>query len=57
MNEATRKYYEKRGQILVKNLRSRHFDAYYCPDKASALEKALELIDWGVDYITSNILE
>ena len=44
MADPKQKYYEKRGQILVKNLRSRHFDAYYCPDKASALEKALELI-------------
>ena len=41
------KNYEKRGQILVKNLRSRHFDAYYCADKAAALEKALELIPNG----------
>ena len=40
-------YYEKRAQILVKNLKSRHFDAWYCPDKASALEKALELIPEG----------
>lgn len=40
-------YYDKRGEILVKNLRSRHFEAYYCPDKASALEKALELIPEG----------
>ena len=39
--------YDKRGEILVKNLRSRHFEAYYCPDKASALEKALELIPKG----------
>ncbi len=39
--------YEKRGEILVKNLRSRHFEAYYCSDKASALEKALELIPKG----------
>ncbi len=37
-------YYDKRGEILVKNLKSRHFEAYYCPDKASALKKALELI-------------
>ena len=37
-------YYEKRGKILVKNLKSRHFDAYYCEDKESALRKALELI-------------
>lgn len=40
-------YYEKRAGILVKNLKSRHFDAYYCPDKDSALEKALSLIPSG----------
>lgn len=40
-------YYEKRGQILVKNLQSRHFDAYYCKTKADALAKALELIPQG----------
>ena len=47
MADPKQKYYEKRGQILVKNLHSRHFDAYYCPDRASALEKALELIPKG----------
>jgi L-lactate utilization protein LutB len=40
-------YYEKRGQILVKNLRSRHFDAHYCATKEEALEKALSLIPQG----------
>ena len=40
-------YYEKRGNILVKNLRSRHFDAYYCANKEEALKKALELIPDG----------
>lgn len=40
-------YYEKRGQILVKNLKSRHFDAYYCNTKEEALAKALELIPKG----------
>lgn len=44
MEAATKKYYEKRGQLLVKNLQSRHFEAYYCEDKESALRKALELI-------------
>lgn len=39
--------YDKRGEILVKNLQNRHFEAYYCPDKASALEKALALIPKG----------
>jgi len=47
MLETTKSYYDHRGPILVKNLKSRHFDAYYCPDKASALEKALELIPKG----------
>lgn len=41
------KYFEKRGQVLVKNLQNRHFEAYYCTDKAAALEKALELIPKG----------
>ena len=48
MNEATRKYYEKRGALMVKNLKSRHFDAYYCANKEEALAKALELIPEGV---------
>ena len=47
MADPKKSYYEKRGQILVKNLKSRHFDAWYCADKASALEKALELIPKG----------
>ena len=41
MATAKELFYEKRGQLLVKNLKSRHFDACYCPDKVSALEKAL----------------
>lgn len=40
-------YYEKRGNIFVKNLRSRHFEAYYCANKEEALKKALELIPEG----------
>ena len=40
-------YYDKRAQVLVKNLHSRGFEAYYCPDKAQALEKALTLIPEG----------
>jgi len=47
MLATTKSYYDKRGPILVKNLKNRHFDAYYCSDKASALEKALELIPKG----------
>ena len=41
------KYYHKRGELLVKNLRSRHFEAYYCESREQALEKALELIPVG----------
>lgn len=40
-------YYEKRGKLLVKNLQSRHFEAYYCGNKEEALAKALELIPGG----------
>ena len=44
MEAATKIVYEKRGQILVKNLQSRHFDAWYCGSREEALNKALELI-------------
>ena len=47
MTEQMKTYYEKRAQVLVKNLKRRHFEAYYCPDSASALAKALELIPEG----------
>ena len=40
-------YFEKRGKILVKNLQSRHFEAYYCATREEALTKALELIPVG----------
>jgi hypothetical protein len=44
MTEMQKMYYDKRGPILVKNLKSRHFDAYYCSTKEEALKKALSLI-------------
>lgn len=47
MTEATKLYYRKRGQVLVKNLQSRHFEAYYCESREDALKKALELIPEG----------
>ena len=40
MSDIKKSYYEKRGKILVKNLKSRHFDAYYCANKEEALAKA-----------------
>lgn len=61
MTDVKKLYYEKRGEILVKNLRSRHFDAWYCSDRVSALEKALELIPtgatvgWGGAYSAEQI--
>lgn len=39
--------YQKRGDVLVKNLRARHFDAWYCSTREDALRKALELIPEG----------
>ena len=42
MTDPKRKYYEKRANVLIKNLHSRHFEACYCADKAEALEKALD---------------
>ena len=47
MPDPKKTYYEKRAQILVKNLKSRHFEAYYCSDREEALAKALELIPNG----------
>ena len=40
-------YYEKRAQILMKNLERRHFEAYYVPNKEEAGKKVLELIPQG----------
>lgn len=47
MTEQKQKYFDKRAQVLIKNLRSRHFEAYYCANKEEALSKALELIPEG----------
>ena len=47
MSNPINMYYEKRANVLVKNLQNRHFEAYYCPDKETALAKALELIPQG----------
>lgn len=40
-------YWDKRGEVLVKNLKSRHFDACYCATREEALTKALEWIPEG----------
>lgn len=44
METATRKVYEKRAAVLIRNLQKRHFEAYYCENREAALEKALDLI-------------
>ena len=40
-------YYQKNAEQLVKNLQSRHFEAYYCATKEEALKQALALIPTG----------
>lgn len=47
MNAVKEAYYEKRGNILVKNLKNRHFDAVYCKTKDEALKMALQWIPEG----------
>lgn len=47
MATAKELYYDKRAQLLVKNLVSRNFDAVYCKTGAEALEKALDMIPQG----------
>ena len=47
MDEIRQKYYDKRGAQLVKNLRSRHFDAVYVPNREQALAQALQWIPKG----------
>lgn len=47
MDKIHQGYYDKRGAQLVKNLRSRHFEAVYVPDRAKALEQALAWIPEG----------
>ncbi len=47
MDTIIQQYYEKRAQVLIKNMKKRHFEAYYCATKEDALKKALELIPEG----------
>lgn len=47
MNSVKHSYYEKRAQAVMKNLRSRHFDACYCATREDALRQALSLIPEG----------
>ena len=56
MTDPRQLYYNKRGEILVKNLKSRHFDAYYCENKEDALAKAMELIPEGASVARGGAL-
>lgn len=42
-----KKYYENIANTIIKNMEKRQIEGYYCPDSASALKKALELIPKG----------
>lgn len=42
-----KKYYEKVSNTIIKNLEKRQIEGYYCPDKESALKKALEIMQEG----------
>lgn len=47
METAKKLYYSKRGEVLVKNLKKRHFDAVYCDTKEEAVQQALAWIPEG----------
>ena len=47
MEKATREFYDKRGEVLVKNLQKRHFEAYYCATREAALKQVLALMPEG----------
>ena len=42
-----KEFYEKQASELMKNLNRRNMDAFYCPDGASAVKKAMSLIRKG----------
>ncbi len=47
MEQATKLYYRKRAQELIRNIQRRHCEAWYCDTREEALAKALELIPEG----------
>lgn len=44
---AKQKYYENIANTIIKNLSKRQMEGYYCPDRISALQKAIDLIPKG----------
>ena len=47
MDKNKEKYYENVANTIIKNFNKRQIEGYYCPNKKSALEKALELMPKG----------
>lgn len=47
MTEAKKRSYQKRSEVLIRNLRSRHFEAMYCDTAEEAQEMALQMIPVG----------
>lgn len=43
----TQTYYQRLAETMIKKMEKRGFDAYYCPDSKSAVEKALSLMPKG----------
>ena len=41
------KYYENVAKTIIKNLSKRQIEGYYCRDRESAVQKALELMPKG----------
>ncbi|MDE7366778.1 MAG: lactate utilization protein [Lachnospiraceae bacterium] len=54
-------FYAQQAATIIKNLEKRNMEGYYCPDAASAVEKALSLmpkasvISWGGSMTLSEI--
>ena len=44
---AKQKYYENIANTIIKNFSKRQIEGYYCPDRISALQKAIDLIRKG----------
>lgn len=42
-----KEFYEKQAASIIKHLNRRNMDAFYCSDSASAVEKAMSLIEKG----------
>lgn len=42
-----KKYYENVANTIIKNFSKRQIEGYYCPDRKSAVQKALKLIPKG----------